>query len=203
MKKISVAAFLLVIVLGFFDVLILMRLKDAERIYEYFEREMTEKFSLQDEKLNLMSEEFSKLYEKLEAVSDDIKKISRNSEGTQKKIVNLNRTYSEILDEQKKKTVDVTKTDSAVTKMKDEAASDYKDGNYSSCYQKSKSVLVINSGDLEARRYMVLSCYKMNPMDSSKYEEILNDIEVLRQNGSLTEELSEIENIVRAERGME
>ena len=200
MKKSKIILSSALVFLAVIEIVILLQIIELSKSRESFEQTTVKIFDLQNEKLNLIDEELVKLSQDLDGLSENLDGLSKRNDGVQRKIQSLNRTYSELLEEQKNRSVDITKTDNAVLKIKKEMVSAYEVKNYSLCYEKTKSVLSIHSDDFETRRYKVLSAYKMNPMDSSKYEEILSDIQVLQQSGNSNNEIAEIQAVILTER---
>jgi len=125
--------------------------------------------------------------------------IRQKSDEHLSKTLEMSRTYEELLEEQKKKTLDTTTQDSAVSRMKDEANRLYSQKKYAAAYREYKKVLLYRSEDLDCRLNKMKSLYYMNRADSSKYKEILEDIRILRLAGKLDEEADKIERLINTE----
>ncbi len=125
--------------------------------------------------------------------------IRQKSDEHLSKTLEMSKTYEELLEEQKKKTLNTTTQDSAVSRMKDEANRLYSQKKYAAAYREYKKVLLYRSEDLECRLNKMKSLYYMNRADSSKYKEILEDIRILRLAGTLDEEADKIERLINAE----
>lgn len=134
--------------------------------------------------------------EKLQGRLDAIK---QKSDEHLSKTLDMSKTYEELLEEQKRKTLDTTAQDSAVSRMKEEADRLYSQKKYAAAYREYKKVLLYRSEDLECRLNKMKSLYYMNRADSSKYKEILEDIHILRLAGTLDEEADKIERLINAE----
>lgn len=134
-----------------------------------------------------------------EKLQGSLRSISRKSDEHLSKTLDLNKTYGELLEEQKKKTLDTTAQDSAVSRMKEEADKLYSQKKYAAAYREYKKVLLYRSEDLESRLNKMKSLYYMNRTDSSSYKEILEDIKTLRLAGTLDEEADRIERLIHAE----
>lgn len=134
-----------------------------------------------------------------EKLQGSLASISRKSDEHLSKTLDMNKTYGELLEEQKKKTLDTTAQDSAVSKMKEEADRLYSQKKYTAAYKEYKKVLLYRSEDLETRLNKMKSLYYMNRTDSSSYKEILEDIKILRLAGILDEEADRIERLIHAE----
>lgn len=125
--------------------------------------------------------------------------IRQKSDEHLSKTLDMNKTYEELLEEQKKKTLDTTAQDSAISRMKDEANRLYSQKKYAAAYREYKKVLLYRSEDLDCRLNKMKSLYYMNRADSSKYKEILEDIRILRLAGTLDEEADKIERLINTE----
>lgn len=134
-----------------------------------------------------------------EKLQGSLASISQKSDEHLSKTLDMNKTYEELLEEQKKKTLDTTAQDSAVSKIKDEADRLYSQKKYTAAYREYKKVLLYRSEDLDCRLNKMKSLYYMNRADSSKYKEILEDIRILRLAGKLDEEADRIERLINAE----
>lgn len=114
--------------------------------------------------------------------------------------VGIKETYDNILEEQKKKTVDFTLQDSAMQKTKENAEKYYSENNFALAYKEFKKVLEYQHDDMECRLKKMKSLYYMNRADSSKYSEILEDIRILKSDGYADSETIQIEALINAER---
>ena len=65
----------------------------------------------------------------------------------------IKQTYDAILDEQKKKTVDISKTDSTIEKIKVKALTLYDGKDYLGAYYQFKSIFSYEEGDSKIRAY--------------------------------------------------
>lgn len=134
-----------------------------------------------------------------EKLQGSLASISQKSDEHLSKTLDMGKTYEELLEEQKKKTLDTTAQDSAVSRMKDEANRLYSQKKYAAAYREYKKVLLYRSEDLECRLNKMKSLYYMNRADNSKYKEILEDIRILKLAGKLDEEADRIERLINAE----
>lgn len=134
-----------------------------------------------------------------EKLQGSLTSISQKSDEHLSKTLDMSKTYEELLEEQKRKTLDTTAQDSAVSRMKDEANRLYSQKKYAAAYREYKKVLLYRSEDLDCRLNKMKSLYYMNRADSSKYKEILEDIRILRLAGKLDEEADRIERLINAE----
>lgn len=126
--------------------------------------------------------------------------IKNRTDSQYTQTVSMKETYDALLNEQKKKTVDITAKDSEIIQMKTDAELFYSKNNFSAAYEECKKVLSFQSDDMEALLLKIKSLYYMNRADSSKYSKILEDIKTLKENGHIDEETREIEMLIKAER---
>jgi small-conductance mechanosensitive channel len=112
----------------------------------------------------------------------------------------LKKTYDDLYEEQRKKTLDTTSQDTAIAQIKKEADRLYSEKKYAAAYKEYVKVLSYQNDDMESRLKKMKSLYYRNRTDSSKYSEILEDIKILRSNGHIDNEAAEIEKVITAER---
>lgn len=112
----------------------------------------------------------------------------------------IQKTFGDLFEEQKKKTLDTTAQDTAIAQIKKDAGNFYSEGNYAAAYREFAKVLAYQSDDVESRLKKMKSLYYRNKADSSKYSEILEDIRILRSNGCIDNEMTEIERVITMER---
>lgn len=151
-----------------------------------------------ENKINLLTVQIAENNRNIVLELDDIQKRS-NTQFTETK--KMKKTYDDLLAEQKKKTVDTIVTDTAVSKMIEEADFLYRNKNFSKSYKLYCDILSFHSEDNDIRFKKMVSLYYMNPMDSSKYAEILRDCELLRHNGKSDPKIYEIEKEIITEKG--
>lgn len=148
---------------------------------------------------SLIKEESDKLLVELNEINfrlDKIQNLSKNQFNATKKMKN---TYDELLEEQKKQTIDITQKDLTLVKMIFQADEFYKNQDYINSYKIYSKVLLYQSDNMEVRCKKLCSLYYMNPMDSSCYQEILEDCRVVKNNGCDTDETNRIENAIKQE----
>lgn len=133
-------------------------------------------------------------------IQKDLGEIAEKADMQFSRTVGMSRTYDALLSEQKKKTVDTTSLDNAVESMRREAKKHFAEKKYSLAYNEFKKVLSYQKDDMESRLNKMKSLYYKNRADSSSYSEILEDIRILRANGYLDGEATQIETLVTAER---
>ncbi|WP_407427409.1 hypothetical protein [Treponema sp.] len=133
----------------------------------------------------------------LQEITENRKSTDRQFSETKK----MKSGYDLLLDEQKKQRIDSVKKDTAVTNMTAEAEAFYKAKDYREAYKRFLDVLQYQPENNEIRFKKAHSLFCINPMDSTKYNEIISDCEVLRKNGYANPKLDEIEKHIKAERG--
>ena len=113
----------------------------------------------------------------------------------------IKQTYDAILDEQKKKTVDTSKVDSTIEKMKTNALLLYDTKDYLGAYYQFKNILIYEVSDLKTRAYKTKALYYSNPANKSNYNEILEDMKMLFVSEEWDLELEDIRDIIKIEKG--
>ena len=113
--------------------------------------------------------------------------------------VSMSKTYDNLLDEQRKKTVDITTQDSAIAQIKKIAEQYYTEKNYALACKEFYKVLSYQNDDMSSRLMKMKCLYYKNRADSSKYNEILEDIRIVKANGYYDSEAAEIEKNIIAE----
>lgn len=162
----------------------------------------------QNSKLNLLltetkeNVEFIKDYQKNEItnIQNDLVAIKNKSDAQFSKTISMKKTYDELLEEQKKKTVDITAKDNSVIQNKKAADDFYSKNEFVKAYELYKKVLEYQHDDMDARKQKIKSLYYANKADSSNYTEILDEINILKQNQILDDECLEIETNIIFER---
>lgn len=109
-------------------------------------------------------------------------------------------TYDKLLDEQKKKTVDVSGKDSLVIELTEIGNKQYSEGKYLDAYENYCKVLLYQPENSEIRFKKMSSLYYSNSMNSTNQKEILDDCSTLKNNGYTNPKIEEIEKSVRQER---
>lgn len=138
--------------------------------------------------------------ENMDVIQNDLAKINRKSDAQFSKTVGMSKTYDAILEEQKKKTIDTAELDKSILDEKGKATILYKNGRYSESYEEFRKLTELNPEDMECRVYKLKSLYCRNRGDSSTYAEILEDINILKQNAATDVECIEIETAILSEK---
>ncbi len=148
-----------------------------------------------------VSEHQSYIDEQVALILDNLDSIKNRADAQYSQTVGMKKTYDNLLDEQKKKTVDITSKDTAVAEVRKLAEKYYSEKKYAAAYKEFKKVLSYQNDDIKSREKKMKSLYYMNRSDSSKYSEILEDIRILKTNGHFDEESAKIEASIMAENG--
>lgn len=128
--------------------------------------------------------------------------MKKRTDAQYSKTVSISKTSESLLDEQKKQTVDISARDNAIYALKESAKQLFYNKNYSKAYDECKKILIYQSDDFEVRMLKAKALYNMNSADSSKYSEILDEINILKTNGYGDDELFKIESVIYAEKGL-
>ena len=131
---------------------------------------------------------------------ESLEVLSSKSDAQMSQTAGMKKTYDDLYEEQRKKTLDTTSQDTAVAQIKRDAEKYYSEKNYAAAYREFVKVLSYQKDDMESRLKKMKSLYYKNRTDSSKYSEILDDIRILKANGHCDKEATEIERIILAER---
>lgn len=208
--KISLIVFAVLLLLSYILLsLCLSRINESLETLESktksFEKTLTEFQIHQDLQIEKIIGETTSLLENQEKNKNEIQKslslMDRKSDVQFSKTVTMSKTYDELLAEQKKKTVDTAEKDMAILEAKKEAVGAYEKGQYAFSYEEFRRLLEANGEDMECRLYKAKSLYYMNRADSTKYQEILDEIKILIQNSAADDETAEIERSILAEKG--
>lgn len=133
-------------------------------------------------------------------IKQDLNVIKYKSEAQFSKTVSMKKTYDDLLEEQKKKTVDTTAKDNSITQSRQKADEYYQKNEFLKAYELYKKVLEYQNDDMDTRMHKIKSLYYANKSDSSNYTEILEEINILKQNQMLDEECQEIEKSITMEK---
>lgn len=155
--------------------------------------------------IEYLSEKIDSLAQKVDGSNTLLlKELEKNKASSDKQFSETKKMkgeYDLLLDEQKKQRIDSAKKDTAVTNMLAEAEKLYDAKNYRGAYKKFSDVLQYQPENIDAR-FKKLDClFSINPMDSTKYNEILSECDFLMKNGYSNPRLDEIKKHIEAERG--
>ena len=172
-----------------------------------FREEIKEEFSLMNEKLieteERMNEQFVLNFLRLDEIKELQNKNNTLSNAQYRQTVSMKKTYDNILEEQKKKTIDVSKKDATLEEKRERSKKYFSQKEFSLCYRIANEILSFENDDVETRLLKAKSLYYMNPLDSTKYEEILSDIKIVKARGLNGATVEEIESIIKEELGLE
>ena len=126
--------------------------------------------------------------------------LNSKSDAQMSQTAGMKKTYDDLYEEQRKKTLDTTSQDTAVAQIKKDAEAYFSQKNYAAAYREFVKVLSYQKDDMDSRLKKMKSLYYRNRADSSKYTEILEDIRILKANGLMDGEATEIERTILAER---
>lgn len=135
-----------------------------------------------------------------EGIWESLDLLNSKSDAQMSQTAGMKKTYDDLYEEQRKKTLDTTSQDTAVAQIKKDAEAYFSQKNYAAAYREFVKVLSYQKDDMESRLKKMKSLYYKNRADSSKYTEILEDIRILKANGLMDGEATEIERTILAER---
>lgn len=135
-----------------------------------------------------------------EGIWESLEVLSSKSDAQMSQTAGMKKTYDDLYEEQRKKTLDTTSQDTAVAQIKKDAEAYFSRKNYAAAYREFVKVLSYQKDDMDSRLKKMKSLYYRNRADSSKYTEILEDIRILKANGLMDGEATEIERTILAER---
>ena len=134
--------------------------------------------------------------------SEKFQELKEQNYAFEKKLNELNENYKSILEELKNQSLDVTAKDSAIERMKTDAAKYYSEKKYSECTKLCRDVLSYENDNLKIRLLKFKSLYYANPADSSRFDELLKDFSILEKNNVSDSECLYIAEIIKSEKGI-
>lgn len=188
----------------FYLILFFLILYSLYSLSNYFQKqnERIEKITAElerlDKDINLLSQNLSD-YNTI--ILHELEKTRESSNKQFSETKEMKDGYDQLLDEQKKLRIDTVKKDSAVSNMIVSADQLYKEKNYREAYKKFSDILLYQPENSEIRFKKADSLFRINPMDSTKYNEILSECNALRKNGYINPSLDEIETYIKNESG--
>ena len=132
---------------------------------------------------------------------DEIRHVQNSSEKQFSETKSMKQNYDQILEEQKKARIDSVSKDSAVIEFMNTGDDFYKQKNYKEAFKNYDQALAFQPDNNELRLKRVETLYLSNPMDSSKYNDILTDIGILKKNGILNPQIIDMEDKIHREKG--
>lgn len=173
--------------------------------------DIKEKVSLNSEKLDELKSVLLAFEEKtdngfliIEGQNIELLDYAVKNQGTTaihyRKTLDIEKTYSDLLEEERKTRVDSSEFDLSIEAKKKEARKCFDKEQYSEALKNYREVLEVNPSDNEVRFYKMLSLFYINKMDSTNYSEIRNDIKILKENAMTDERIYEIEQFIKQEK---
>lgn len=132
-------------------------------------------------------------------INERLMDILSSQSSQSKETKNLEKIYSDLLEEEQKKKVSDSEYDLNLEINRKKVRLLYQKKNYSDCYKLADDILFIENEDLEMRFYRMCSLFLINKMDSSNYEFIMDECEVLILNNYMVTEVLEIKNYIEEE----
>ena len=208
MRKVFVGVLILIVLaLMTLQIIEVVQNKNLKSDVMKFREEIKEEFSLMNEKLieteERMNEQFVLNFLRLDEIKELQNKNNTLSNAQYRQTVSMKKTYDNLLQEQKKKTIDVSKKDATLEEKRNILKKYFSQKEFSLCYRIANEILSFENDDVETRLLKAKSLYYMNPLDSTKYEEILSDIKIVKASGLNDATVEEIESIIKEELGLE
>ncbi len=116
-----------------------------------------------------------------------------------KQTTNMATKYDQILEAEKNRKIIDSERDKELEDKKKRIKELYKNQDYFECIKYCSEVLVYEPENYEIRFFKMISTFTLNKMDSSKYEEILEDCSVLKNVGYRLESVNMVEEFIRTE----
>ena len=208
MRKVFIGVLILIVLaLMTLQIIAIVQNKNLKSDVMKFREEIKEEFSLMNEKLieteERMNEQFVLTFSRLDEIKELQNKNNTLSNAQYRQTVSMKKTYDNLLQEQKKKTIDVSKKDATLEEKRERSKKYFSQKEFSLCYRIANEILSFENDDVETRLLKAKSLYYMNPLDSTKYEEILSDIKIVKASGMNDAIVEEIESIIKEELGLE
>ncbi len=216
-KKISMASIMLIMIICLFVINIFLIAQNEKIKRQSISEFQNISFELEQHK-NMLSEiqqNNNAIFEEIKAgqkqisdyqktenqqIKETLVSISEKSDRQYSGTVRMKQTYDELLEEQKKKTVDISSKDNFAIQTKKTAEEYYQNKDYYKAYELYKKALVYFDDDIDMRTKKMKSLYYSNKTNTSNYTEILEDIKILKAKTILDNETIEIEQSILLER---
>jgi hypothetical protein len=108
-------------------------------------------------------------------------------------------TYSSLLEEQKKRTVDESELEFDIENKREEAYGAFNAGSYKEAYDLFSQVLIYQQDNWDVRFHRIYALFLLNPQDTSTFRPILDEIDLLKRNGYLNDKMDEMEEFIKVE----
>lgn len=135
----------------------------------------------------------------IEEIDEQLDGIQNEQFRQIKQTTNMASKYDQILEAEKNRKIINSERDNELENKKKQIKELYKKQDYLGCIKCCSEVLVYEPEDYETRFYKMISTFTLNKMDSSKYEEILEDCSVLKKVGYRLDTVNTIEAYIQAE----
>ena len=111
------------------------------------------------------------------------------------------RTYEKLLEEMKKKNLASVENDSVLAALISEGNKNFSEKKYSASYQNFRNALSYDSDNIDVRMKKALSLYYSNPMDNTKYKELLEDCIIIERAGFFDSRIDDMKKKILLETG--
>ena len=111
------------------------------------------------------------------------------------------RTYEKLLEEMKKKNIASVENDSVLAALITEGNKNFSEKKYSASYQNFRNALSYDNDNIDVRMKKALSLYYSNPMDNTKYKELLEDCIIIERAGLFDSRIDDMKKKILLETG--
>lgn len=126
------------------------------------------------------------------SIQEELLKLNANFQRLCDTLNNVNTNVSKIQYSELQKIRTVAAEENNISEKIQEANDEYNKKYYTKAYLKYKEILALRPDNLKVRERYVLSLYYSNPLDSSNYQLIKNELEILKMNGAITQETQKV-----------
>jgi tetratricopeptide (TPR) repeat protein len=156
---------------------------------------MEERFAVQEARL---AEAAEKLEGSIRAGAAETEGRIRN---TNYRIQQVNQVYSNLLEEQKKRTLESVYHEDALVALRREAAELFAAGKYKQAYEAYTTIADARPEDMEARFYRYYALFLINRMDAGQYRAVKEGFGLLAKSGYSRKEMEEAVEFIGMEEG--
>lgn len=126
------------------------------------------------------------------SIEEELIKLNTNFEKLCGTLINVDTTVSKLQNSELQKIRAVAAEEKNIEEMIQEANDEYNKRYYTKAYLKYKEILALRPDILKVREKYILSLYYSNPLDSSNYQLIKTELDILKMNGALTQETQKV-----------
>jgi Holliday junction resolvase-like predicted endonuclease len=169
------------------------------RLHEKLDDRINEEAKRNAENLTLMESRVLEQTEKMEQTL--LTAINDSSEETARAIRVINTTYQNLLDAQKRRTLESLYNEDALVTERRNAAKAFAEGRYTAAARLYGEIATAHPDDQEARFYQYYALFLNNKQDRDNYRIIFDAMSLLERNGYSRREITETLQFIAAETG--